>query len=100
MLLVGATLATTVVAQTAAAIDPYTRGEKAAIAAAGYEAIGEFAFANGTTRDVVALLGDEKLCWIETPHFRIGCAASSGGRGGPKGLRIRSRSWPEASSRP
>lgn len=44
---------------------------------AGYVSFGPFPFGqHHTTEDVEALLGDEPLNWVETTHFRIGCAAS------------------------
>ncbi|MFY9342882.1 MAG: hypothetical protein WAT39_10355 [Planctomycetota bacterium] len=41
----------------------------------GYTSFGSFPFgAEHGTDDIVELLGDEPLIWIETAHFRIGCA--------------------------
>jgi hypothetical protein len=58
-------------------VDPYTQGDRAAMKKAGYESFGPFPFGTGhTSADVVALLGTEPLIWIETEHFRIGCALS------------------------
>jgi len=55
--------------------DPYTAGDDAALKAAGYVSLGPFAFGDDhTTRDVELLLGDEPIHWIETEHFRVGCA--------------------------
>lgn len=60
------------------AIDPYTRGDAAAMTAAGYESFGPFAFGtNHDSREVQAMLPDEPLVWLETAHFRIGCAAAA-----------------------
>src|SRR5262245_5674140 len=57
--------------------DPYTEASPAAMAKAGYVSFGPFPIGSGhDTRDVMALLGDEPLLWIETAHFRIGCALS------------------------
>ncbi|MBL8729692.1 MAG: hypothetical protein JNM25_14780 [Planctomycetes bacterium] len=57
--------------------DPYTGGEPAAMAAAGYVSFGPFPFGlRRSSADVESLLGDEPLVWIETAHFRIGCALS------------------------
>lgn len=69
--------------------DPYTGGgSAAALAKAGYVSLGPFPFAdNHTTADVEALLGSEPLCWIETAHFRIGCALS------PLGFRGMGPDW-------
>jgi hypothetical protein len=58
--------------------DPYTLGDPAAMQKAGYESFGPFPFAAGkSTADVSALLGSEPLIWIETAHFKIGCALSA-----------------------
>jgi hypothetical protein len=55
--------------------DPYTRNEPAAIARVGYERLGSMPFGTGhSSRDIDALLPREPLLWIETAHFRIGCA--------------------------
>jgi hypothetical protein len=60
-----------------APVDPWTKGDAAALARAGYVSMGPFGFAcRHTTADVEQLLGDEKIAWIETAHFRIGCALS------------------------
>ncbi len=57
--------------------DPYTQGDPAALKKAGYESLGPFPFGTGhDTRAVTDLLGTEPLVWIETAHFRIGCALS------------------------
>lgn len=57
--------------------DPYTGGEADALAAAGYVSLGPFEFGtNHNTATVAELLGTEPLAWIETAHFRIGCALS------------------------
>ena len=60
-----------------AGTDPYTGGDADAIARLGYESLGPFEL--GTGHDTLAvenLLGTEPLVWIETRHFRIGCALS------------------------
>lgn len=55
--------------------DPYTKGAAEAIARAGYVAFGPFPFgARHDTVEVAELLGTEPLIWIETKHFRLGCA--------------------------
>ncbi len=62
----------------AEAIDPFTKGEPAALARAGYAALGSIPFGTQhNSRDVADLLRGEPLLWIETAHFRIGCALSS-----------------------
>lgn len=59
-------------------VDPYTQGDPAALKKAGYESLGPFPFGSGHTSAAVAeLLGTEPLAWIETAHFRIGCALST-----------------------
>lgn len=66
-----------VVAQRRVPVDPYTGGDPAALQRAGYVSMGPFPFGLGhTTIGVEGLLGDEKLHWIETAHFRLGAAVS------------------------
>lgn len=56
-------------------IDPYTQDQDEALVAAGYVSFGPFPFGtNHGSDDIAALLPDEPLLWIETGHFRIGCA--------------------------
>lgn len=58
--------------------DPYTQGDAAALKKAGYASLGPFPFGTGHTSETVAeLLGTEPLLWIETAHFRLGCALSA-----------------------
>jgi len=58
-------------------VDPYTQADPAAMAKAGYVSLGPFPFGTGHgTADIETLLGTEPLLWIETNHFRIGCALS------------------------
>jgi len=60
-----------------AGTDPYTGGDAKAIAKLGYESLGPFELGTGhDTKVVENLLGTEPLIWIETAHFRIGCALS------------------------
>ncbi len=55
--------------------DPYTQEQPEALKKAGYESLGPFVFGTDHTSATVAeLLGTEPLRWIETAHFRIGCA--------------------------
>lgn len=55
------------------ALDPYTRGERAAFDAAGYVSLGPFPWCEGTTSDELAReLGAPWILWIETEHFRMG----------------------------
>ena len=62
----------------AATVDPYTDAVPAAMAKAGYVSFGPFAFGfRHDTEAIEQLLPDEPLLWIETAHFRIGCALSS-----------------------
>lgn len=55
-------------------IDPYTKNEPAALAAAGYLAVHPFSFADGaSTTDFEKVLGDDvEMLWVETAHFKIG----------------------------
>ncbi len=56
-------------------VDPYTQAGPAAMAAAGYVSFGPFPFGNNhDSAEIDALLPHEPLLWIETAHFRIGCA--------------------------
>lgn len=72
------------------ASDPFTRGDEAALAAAGYASFGPFAFGtNHTSADVVELLPDEPLLWIETAHFRIGSALPPIAVAGDKAWQLR-----------
>ncbi len=58
-------------------VDPYTSGKPEALAKAGYVSFGPFPFGEGyTTGSITNLLGTEPLIWIETAHFRLGCALS------------------------
>ncbi|MFY9344435.1 MAG: hypothetical protein WAT39_18220 [Planctomycetota bacterium] len=55
--------------------DPYTRGDAALVRRAGYASLGPFPFGcQHGTGDIERLLGDEPIAWLETAHFRIGCA--------------------------
>jgi hypothetical protein len=57
--------------------DPYTQGDAALLQKAGYVSLGPFPFGAGhSSLQVAELLGTEPLIWIETAHFRIGCALS------------------------
>lgn len=58
-----------------AGVDPYTNGDEAELKKAGYVSYGPFEFGtNHTTTTIEELLGAEPLIWIETAHFKIGCA--------------------------
>lgn len=60
-------------------LDPYTKGDTASFARLGYGNVGG-PFQFGAAHDsamVTDLLADEPLCWIETTHFRLGCALST-----------------------
>jgi len=64
-------------ARAVVSVDPYTEADPAAMAKAGYVSFAPFTFGNRVdTRDVMTLLGDEQLLWVETAHFKIGCALS------------------------
>lgn len=57
--------------------DPYTAGEPAALAAAGYVSFGPFPWADGhDTEKIESVLGLQPV-WIETQHFKIGCQLPS-----------------------
>jgi hypothetical protein len=53
--------------------DPYLKGERSQIKAAGYVDFDRFAWGDGHgTSDIEALLGQVPLLWLETDHFKIG----------------------------
>lgn len=55
--------------------DPYTKNDPAVLKQLGYESLGPFAFGtNQTSESIETLLGTEPLMWVETEHFRLGCA--------------------------
>ncbi len=54
-------------------VDPYTRGEDAALAALGYRSLGPFVVMGGrSTVELTQDLGGIGLIWIETAHFKLG----------------------------
>ena len=55
-------------------VDPYTRGDPAAMRKAGYASFGPFLWGEGhTTDEVEEVVGGAPILWVETDHFRIGC---------------------------
>jgi hypothetical protein len=55
--------------------DPYTENDKEAMRKAGYVGSGRFHWADGHgTADIDESLGGARIVWVETAHFRIGCA--------------------------
>lgn len=55
------------------AVDPYTRGERAGLDAAGYVSLGPFPWCEGVTTDEIEReSGLDRILWVETEHFRIG----------------------------
>ena len=66
-----------------ALLDPYTGGDQAVLVAAGHVAYGPFPWVDGyRTTDVDKVLGENRVLWLETAHFRFGC-------------NLRSCGWPE-----
>jgi hypothetical protein len=54
--------------------DPYTENVEDVWRAAGYEAMGDFAWADGHgSVNIEDAVGEEHLIFIETKHFKIGC---------------------------
>lgn len=54
--------------------DPFTGGDEKAMAALGIVSYGPLAWADGLrTTDVEKVLGEGRILWVETAHFRIGC---------------------------
>jgi hypothetical protein len=69
--------------QKAQRVDPYTGGEAPAMAAAGIVAYAPFPWADGySTADIERVLGERRVLWVETAHFKLG-------------LGLRSAPWPE-----
>lgn len=63
-------------------IDPYTGNDAAVMAPAGIVAYGPFPWADFyTTTEVDKVLGEKRVLWLETTHFKIGC-------------NLRSETWP------
>lgn len=59
-------------------VDPYTKGEDAALDKAGYISFGPFLFADKIrTQDVEEALGGIRVLWVETAHFKIGSTLRS-----------------------
>jgi len=59
------------------AIDPYTRGQRAGLDAAGYVSLGPFPWCEGITTDEIARELAVPILWVETEHFRIGSTLHS-----------------------
>ncbi|MCA8956291.1 MAG: hypothetical protein KDC87_09455 [Planctomycetes bacterium] len=55
--------------------DPYTLGEPAALRRAGYVSLGPFPWGDDhDSAKIHAMMPEAKILWIETAHFRLGCA--------------------------
>jgi len=55
--------------------DPYTRGEPKLLAKAGYASLGPFLLTPSLRSDKIdEVVGIDRMMWIETDHFAIGCA--------------------------
>jgi hypothetical protein len=60
------------------AVDPYSRGERAALDRAGYVSFGPFPWCEGLTSDRIQReLGGVPMLWVETAHFRIGATLAT-----------------------
>ncbi len=58
--------------------DPYTKNETEALEKAGIVKLGPIGWRPSFTSErIEQALGDVKIRWIETPHFRLGCAVKS-----------------------
>lgn len=54
-------------------VDPYTRGAPEVLDRAGYVSLGPFPWMAGVrTEDVEKTLGERRVLWIETAHFKLG----------------------------
>ncbi len=61
-----------------ASIDPYTKGEDAALEKLGYVSLGPFhVIAGQSSSEVTRDLGDIPMIWIETEHFKLGSSLGS-----------------------
>jgi hypothetical protein len=61
-------------------VDPFTKGEEKAMQALGVVAYGPLPWADGLrTTDIEKVLGENRILWLETAHFRIGCNLGSTG---------------------
>jgi hypothetical protein len=58
-------------------VDPYTKGERAALDRAGYVNLGPFSCSKHTSAEIVATLGDVPIIFIETAHFRLASTLAS-----------------------
>ena len=68
-----------------AARDPYTDGDEAAKKAAGVVSHAPFPWADGhRTTDIDKVLGENRILWLETAHFRFA-------------FTLRSAAWPDES---
>ncbi|MED6334833.1 MAG: hypothetical protein VYE81_05485 [Planctomycetota bacterium] len=54
--------------------DPYTHGEAEALERAGLVSLGGFAFGTTDTAEIDDFMGVSDIKWIESAHFKIGCA--------------------------
>lgn len=55
-------------------VDPFTGGDAALLTAGGHVAYGPFVWSKDTrTEDIDRVLGEGRVLWLETAHFRIGC---------------------------
>jgi hypothetical protein len=60
--------------------DPFTAGEEKAMQALGVVSYGPLPWADGLrTTDVEKVLGENRVLWLETAHFRIGCGLGTSG---------------------
>lgn len=72
--------------QKAGLVDPFTEGAEEAMKAAGIVRYGPIPFGNGfTTKDIDAVLGENRVLWMETEHFCIGSS-------------LKTFSWPDRSA--
>ncbi len=60
-------------AEVFAEVDPYTRGDARALEGIGYESLGPFEWMDGaSTGQIEETLGEPRVLWVETAHFKLG----------------------------
>jgi hypothetical protein len=78
-------------------LDPYTRGDAAAMARAGIQALQRFPWSDDhTTVGIQSLMGNEPFRFVETAHFKLACSLPAASVPGDADGRRRVRAELEA----